>query len=117
MFEPALETDNEEGVVFHAVARLDTRAIAGVQARVRQRIVRAFARRGLIETDDADKMGGWDHGGGFSVDASVRIDAPGDLVLTPLELIERIAALAPLPRAHRHRYYGVLAPNASYALR
>ena len=112
-------------------------------------------RRGLIEEDDADKMAGWDHGGGFSVDASVRIegadrsglerllrycarppfalehlqqrdpehlvyhspkprpDAPGDLVLTPLELIERIAALVPPPRAHRHRYYGVLAPNAS----
>ena len=35
-----------------------------------------------------------------------------DLVLTPLELIERIAALAPPPRAHRHRYYGVLAPNS-----
>jgi len=35
------------------------------------------------------------------------------LVLTPLELITKIAALVPPPRAHRHRYYGVLAPNAS----
>ncbi len=35
-----------------------------------------------------------------------------DLVLSPLELIERIAALVPPPRTHRHRYYGVLAPNA-----
>ena len=35
-----------------------------------------------------------------------------DLVLTPLELIERIAALVPPPRTHRHRYYGVLAPNS-----
>ncbi len=34
-------------------------------------------------------------------------------MLTPLELIEQIAALVPPPRAHRHRYYGVLAPNAS----
>ena len=32
--------------------------------------------------------------------------------LTPLELIERLAALIPPPRLHRHRYHGVLAPNA-----
>ena len=37
---------------------------------------------------------------------------PAALVLTPLELITKIAALVPPPRAHRHRYYGVLAPNA-----
>ncbi len=37
---------------------------------------------------------------------------PGELVLTPLELIERIAQLVPPPRTHRHRYYGVLAPNS-----
>jgi len=32
--------------------------------------------------------------------------------LTPLEFLERLAALVPPPRVHRHRYYGVLAPNA-----
>ncbi len=42
-----------------------------------------------------------------------RPDGPRDLVLTPLELIDKIAALVPRPRTHRHRYYGVLAPNAS----
>ncbi|OGB33599.1 MAG: hypothetical protein A3F78_01820 [Burkholderiales bacterium RIFCSPLOWO2_12_FULL_61_40] len=31
-----------------------------------------------------------------------------ELVLTPLELIDRIAALEPPPRTHRHRYLGVL---------
>jgi hypothetical protein len=35
-----------------------------------------------------------------------------ELVLTPLELINRIAALVPPPRTHRHRYYGALAPNS-----
>jgi len=29
---------------------------------------------------------------------------PGELVLTPLELIDRIAQLVPPPRTHRHRY-------------
>jgi len=37
-----------------------------------------------------------------------------ELHLTPLELIDRLAALVPPPRAHRHRYYGVLAPNSPH---
>ena len=36
----------------------------------------------------------------------------GPQILTPLELIDRLAALVPPPRVHRHRYYGVLAPNS-----
>jgi hypothetical protein len=111
-------------------------------------------RRGLIDKADANEMAKWEHGGGFSVDASVCIEGndraglerllrycarppfalehlhphdaehvvyrnpkphqggPRELVLTPLELIDKIAALIPPPRTHRHRYYGVLAPNA-----
>jgi hypothetical protein len=99
-------------------------------------------------------MAQWGNGGGFSVDASVRIegrdraglerllrycarppfalerlqsldeqrllyrlprprpDACTALTLTPLEFIQRLAALIPPPRSHRHRYHGVLAPNA-----
>ena len=133
---------------------LDAAAIAQVQAQVRQRILSAFVRRGLIGKSDRDEMMSWEHGGGFSLDASVciggtdraglerllryyarppfalehlhpldaghliyhnpkpRSDSPRDLVLTPLELIDKIAALIPPPRAHRHRYYGVLAPNS-----
>ena len=34
-----------------------------------------------------------------------------ELTLTPLDLIDRIAALVP-PRTHRHRYFGVLVPNS-----
>lgn len=33
------------------------------------------------------------------------------LLLTPLELLDRLAALLPPPRVHRHCYFGVLAPN------
>ena len=36
----------------------------------------------------------------------------GAQILTPLELVDRLAALVPPPRVHRHRYYGVLAPNS-----
>ena len=41
--------------------------------------------------------------------------APGGgtaLSLTPLEFLERLALLIPPPRIHRHRYHGMLAPNA-----
>ena len=34
------------------------------------------------------------------------------LILQPLELIDKIAKLMPTPRTHRHRYFGVLAPNS-----
>ena len=34
------------------------------------------------------------------------------MTLTPLELIDQLAALIPPPMRHRHRYHGVLAPNA-----
>jgi hypothetical protein len=37
-----------------------------------------------------------------------------ELHLTPLELIAPIAALVPPPRTHRHRYFGVLAPNSPH---
>ncbi len=46
-----------------------------------------------------------------------RLNKPGPqgqmmLRLSPSEFFDRIAALIPPPRRHRHRYFGVLAPNA-----
>jgi len=121
---------------------------------IRRRILRLFVRRGLLDADDAKDRGAWQHEGGFSLDASVRIeghDRPGlerllrycarppfaleriervederilyplpertpdgqtRLTLTPLEFISPLAALISAPRLHRHRYDGVLAPNA-----
>ncbi|MBP6582780.1 MAG: transposase [Chromatiaceae bacterium] len=38
------------------------------------------------------------------------------LPLTPLAYIDHLAALIPPPRLHRHRYHGVLAPNAPLRL-
>ena len=159
VFEPSVNTDDRvtddvPGVSFHAAHQLDALAIQAVQTRTRKRILRTFVRRGLIDQADAKEMAQWEHGGGFSVDASVCIEGndraglerllrycarppfalehlhqhdaehvvyhnpkphqggPRELVLTPLELIDKIAALIPPPRTHRHRYYGVLAPNA-----
>ena len=39
-------------------------------------------------------------------------DGRTHLTLTPLEFIDHLAALIPPPRLHRHRYHGVLTPNA-----
>jgi hypothetical protein len=62
-------------VIFRAATELDANTIAQVQAQVRRRLVRVFVRRGLLPDEDAQAMGQWAHGGGFSVDGSVRIEA------------------------------------------
>ncbi|NIV49572.1 MAG: IS91 family transposase, partial [Gammaproteobacteria bacterium] len=42
-----------------------------------------------------------------------RPDGRQHLELGVNELLDRLAALIPPPRRHRHRYHGVLAPNAT----
>ena len=63
------------GVLFHAASGLDANTIAAVQECVRRRLLRVFVHRGLLPEDAARAMAQWDHGGGFSVDRSVRIEA------------------------------------------
>ena len=41
------------------------------------------------------------------------VDGRTELYLTPLELLDRLARLITPPRVHKHRYCGVLAPNAN----
>jgi putative transposase len=118
--------------------------------------------QGLLDEANASGTLTWQGSGGFSIDASVRIEgedragverllrycarppfalerlhAPAgiaslasndsrlvyrlskpapdgrtELRVSPLKLLERLARLIPPPRMHRHRYHGVLAPNA-----
>jgi len=154
VIEGVFEADTSGTATFHESRAPDQKLLDEVQAKVRRCLLRALTRRGVLEPEDAEAMANWAHGGGFSLDASVRIEGadrpalerllrtcarpafalerlreidaehlvyegikagPGgsiSLMLTPLELIERLAALIPPPRRHRHRYYGVLAPNA-----
>ena len=65
------------GVLFHAASGLDANTIAAVQECVRRRLLRVFVHRGLLPEDAARAMAQWDHGGGFSVDGSVRIEPSG----------------------------------------
>jgi hypothetical protein len=154
VIEGVFEADASGGATFHESGAPDQKLLDEVQAKVRRRLLRALAWRGVLEPEDAETMASWEHGGGFSLDAGVRIEAadrqglerllrycarpafalerlreidaehlvyesvkpgPGggvSLMLTPRERFERLAALIPPPRRHRHRYYGALAPNA-----
>ena len=154
MIDGVFATGEDGQVHFHETGALTSEDLAAVQQQVRRRVLRGFARAGYLDQGDVRDMASWDHGGGFSLDASVRIegadrtglerllrycarppfalerleqlgddqlvyrfakpqpDGRTELSLTPLELIERLAALIPPPRIHRHRYHGVLAPNS-----
>ena len=42
---------------------------------------------------------------------STRPTTSGVVDLSPFEFLDRLAAVIPPPRKHRHRYHGVFAPN------
>jgi hypothetical protein len=155
VIDAVFEPDANREVRFIVAQELDAQDAKAVQTRVRRCILRAYQRRGILDKDERREMESWNHGGGFSLDATVRIavndwhgferllrycarppfaserieeldryrliyhlpkpdpDGRTQIILSPLELIERIAALVPSPLQHRHRYYGVLAPRAS----
>jgi len=86
-----------EGVRFHPAGQLSEAAIAQVQQRVRRRVLKAFVRWGLLEAEARDEMLGWQHGGGFSLDASVHIEADDR---DGLERLLRYCARPPLAAGH-----------------
>jgi hypothetical protein len=45
---------------------------------------------------------------------STRPGASGVVDLAPVEFLDRLADLVPLPRKHQHRYHGVFAPNHKF---
>lgn len=129
---------------------------------MQRRVLRYFNRHDLLDQSTTADMLTRQSPGGFSIDASVRIEGddrhgierlvrycagppfalhrlhategndalsspeaqllyhlPGPtpdgrtvLLLSSLELLRRLARLVSPPRIHRHRYHGVLAPNA-----
>jgi hypothetical protein len=60
---------------FHEATALSSELLERLQHTVRKRVLRHFRRHGLLEPHDAEDMLTWEHGGGFSLDASVRIEA------------------------------------------
>ena len=110
VFEP----DPDHGIRFIAMDELDTDDAAAVQGRVRRRILRAFVRRGLLDKDDRKEREQWNHGGGFSLDATVRI---ADDDRRGLERLLRYCARPPfagerIEELDRHRLiYHLLKPG------
>lgn len=150
-----------EGIRFHEAVALDEGDVAELEEVVRQRVLAVFERRAILDPETVANMRQWAHGG-FSLDATIRIEAwdrtglerllrycarpvfaserlswekkhrrllyrlpkarsdakhalalgAESLAIDPLELIDRLVVLIPPPRRHRHRYHGVLAPNA-----
>jgi hypothetical protein len=68
-------THPETRLRFHEATALTHELLEGLQHTVRKRVLRHMVRHGLLESHDARDMLGWDHGGGFSLNASVRIEA------------------------------------------
>ncbi len=88
-------------VVVNAAVRIEAHDRDGLERLLRYCARPAFARERLRQIDP-----------GHLVYARVKPGPGGSrsLLLTPLALLDRLAALIPPPRQHRHRYYGVPAP-------
>ena len=102
----------ESGIIIHPATSLDADAAAQAQTTLCRRILRAppfFMER--LRKEGSELV--YRCAKQYSEPSSDKRGAKADeLTLTPLELIGRIAALVPPPRTHRHRYFGVLAPNS-----
>jgi len=154
--------------VFHQATLLRPERWIRLQAVLQRRVLRYFRTHELLDDYHAFGMLSWQGSGGFSIDASVRIEGddraglerllrycarppfalerlhalagvaplsspdarllyrfpkPGapaaggsdgrtEILLSPLQFLERLVAFVPPPRMHRHRYHGVLAPHA-----
>ena len=60
---------------FHEATGLTHELLEGLQHNIRDRVLRHFRCHGHLEPHEAEEMLTWDHGGGLSLDASVRIVA------------------------------------------
>ncbi len=103
------------GAIFHPASAVADTAVAQVQTDLRRRLLR-YCARPPFAMERLHKEGAAlvyrcakQRSEPTSDKRGAKVD---ELHLTPLELIDRIAALVPPPRTHRHRYFGVLAPNS-----
>ena len=72
---PLFSKADDSEIAFHEAYDLTPDRVAQVEFVVQKRILRYFRRQGLLDELDAAGMLTWQGSGGFSVDASVRIEA------------------------------------------
>ena len=65
----------ESDLRFHEATALTHGLLEHLQQTVRKRVLRHFSRHGLLDPHNAEDLLTWEHGGGFSLNASVRIEA------------------------------------------
>ncbi len=70
-----LFAQTEEELQFYEATGLSDEVIQQAQKKIRKRVLSLFVRRGLLTSDDAEQMQTWQNGGGFSLNAEVRIEA------------------------------------------
>lgn len=82
LFE-SVDTDQNQGAEtltgglrFHGATDLTPQLLERLQPIVRTRVLRHFRCHGLLEPHEAEHMLTRDHGGGSSLNASVRVEAP-----------------------------------------
>ena len=75
VLDGVFDQDAAEHVHFHEALALTETDVATIHETVRRRVLKLFVRRGLLEAEEAQAMRQWGNSGGFSVDASVRVEA------------------------------------------
>jgi len=91
-----------QGLAFRG-AQVDEACVERVQALVRQRVLGLFERRRLLS-----RAALYGHRPEQQQQRSI------ELRLSASEFLDRVAALIPPPRKHRHRYFGGLVPNSPW---
>ena len=71
VIEGVFEADASGAASFHESRAPEQTLLDEVQTRIRRRLLRALTRRGVLESEDTETMANW---GGFSLDASVRVE-------------------------------------------
>ena len=83
---------------------------------LRRRVLRHLERHGCLEPDppfSSGRLGRLDEQNLVYNLPRPTQDGRSVLVMDPLQLLARLAALIPPPRTHLVRYFGVLAPSAA----
>lgn len=94
---------NAQGFSLHAGVRCEANDRQGVEQLARYITRPAIANERLSINGDGNAV--------LKLNAAWR-NGTTHIVLTPMEFMQRLAALVPRPRLHLIRFHGVLAPNA-----
>lgn len=65
---------------FHGATAFGEAEVVALQEAARKRVLAVLERRGLLTSEAVAETGQWEHGAGFSIDASIRVgpnDRPG----------------------------------------